>query len=210
VAADLDEAGAFLDELRDFRAEYTAAGNVTFNAKSGRHDDLISAAAVAAWRLTDGAGGFGPPTQFMASVCAGRADRTMRPPAPWVIGLDLGKVNDPTAICVMRKIRVDASEIAETPTVAGVTTAVHRLGNPESTIEAPPIEEQLEEQDRKTKLSLHGPISRGGPLAINFVPPAPAHRFELQPGSAEWRRQEDERLRYELLLNGRAPTEPER
>ena len=47
VQADLPEAAAFLGELRDFRVEYSASGNMTFNARHGRHDDMISAAAVA-------------------------------------------------------------------------------------------------------------------------------------------------------------------
>jgi hypothetical protein len=57
VHADIAEAGAFLEELRDFRVEYSASGHMTYNAKVGRHDDMVAAAAVAAWRLSDGAGG---------------------------------------------------------------------------------------------------------------------------------------------------------
>jgi hypothetical protein len=32
-------------------------------------------------------------------------------PAPWAIGLDLGKVHDPTAIVVMRRVSVDRPEL---------------------------------------------------------------------------------------------------
>ena len=36
-------------ELQDFKVEYTAAGNITFNARVGKHDDLLLALAIACW-----------------------------------------------------------------------------------------------------------------------------------------------------------------
>ena len=111
ISADLEEAMAFLEELRDFRVEYSASGSMTYNAKSGRHDDMVSAAAVAAWRLTDGSGGMGPPSEYLAAVMLGIASQVPRP-TPWAVGVDLGKVNDPTAIVVMRRISVDAPEFS--------------------------------------------------------------------------------------------------
>ena len=110
VHADLPEAGAFLEELRDFRVEYSAAGHMTYGAKSGRHDDMIAAAAVAAWRLSDGVGGWGPPSEHLAALALGIATANAFSRArPWVIGLDLGKVNDPTVIVVMRRTSVESS-----------------------------------------------------------------------------------------------------
>ena len=121
VHADIPEAGAFLEELRDFRVEYTANGNMTFNARSGRHDDMVSAAAVAAWRLSDGAGGWGPPSLYLAAIMTGVRDKSRYPrPARWAIGCDLGKIADPSVVLVMRRTSVSAPEleaIAEDPPI---------------------------------------------------------------------------------------------
>src|SRR5215831_9505793 len=114
VHADIPEAGAFLEELRDFRVEYSTSGHMTYNAKSGRHDDMVAAASVAAWRLSDGVGGWGPPSEHLAALALGIATAgTFSRARPWVIGLDLGKVNDPTAIVVMRRTSVESS-VAQT------------------------------------------------------------------------------------------------
>jgi hypothetical protein len=110
VHEQIEEASAFLAELRDFRVEYSASGHMTHNAKAGRHDDMISAAAVAAWRLSDGAVGWGPPTAELAAMVLGLGG-SHPGPAPWAIGLDLGKVHDPTAIVVMRRVTVDRPEL---------------------------------------------------------------------------------------------------
>jgi hypothetical protein len=38
-------------ELQDFRARFTEAGNATFNAREGAHDDLVLALALAVFGL---------------------------------------------------------------------------------------------------------------------------------------------------------------
>lgn len=53
-------------ELRDFRVKITAAANQTYGAKSGQHDDLVIAVALACW-----IGENAPPAPG-ASVVAGR------------------------------------------------------------------------------------------------------------------------------------------
>ena len=103
VHEQIEDAAAFLAELRDFRVEYSASGHMTHNAKAGRHDDMVSVAAVAAWRLSDGAVGWGPPSAELAAMVLGLGG-SHPGPAPWAIGLDLGKVHDPTAIVVMRRV----------------------------------------------------------------------------------------------------------
>lgn len=40
---------ALQDELKDFKRKVSEAGRVTFNARSGAHDDLVLAVAIAAW-----------------------------------------------------------------------------------------------------------------------------------------------------------------
>ena len=54
IQRELDEAETLVRELQDFRVEFTAAGHLTFNARSGKHDDLVLALAIAAWRAYGG------------------------------------------------------------------------------------------------------------------------------------------------------------
>jgi hypothetical protein len=65
IAADLALAEAFAQELREFRMTMTEAGNSTFNASSGQHDDLVLAVAIAIWHI-----------------------RTSRPTMSWVSGFE--------------------------------------------------------------------------------------------------------------------------
>jgi hypothetical protein len=53
VHKDLPEGRVLAEELRNFRAAYTEHGNLTFNARQGRHDDLLLATGLAAWYLED-------------------------------------------------------------------------------------------------------------------------------------------------------------
>jgi len=48
-AAALTEAGTMKDELLDFRRKLSDAGRATYAARTGKHDDLVLALAVAAW-----------------------------------------------------------------------------------------------------------------------------------------------------------------
>jgi hypothetical protein len=47
ILRELAEADTLVRELQDFRVEFSAAGHLTFNARSGKHDDLVLALAVA-------------------------------------------------------------------------------------------------------------------------------------------------------------------
>jgi hypothetical protein len=72
------EGPVLAEELRNFRAAYTEAGHLTFNARSGKHDDLLLATALAAWYLEDndrpGAGIF----DYYRRAAAGWADACER------------------------------------------------------------------------------------------------------------------------------------
>ncbi|KIZ38075.1 MULTISPECIES: hypothetical protein [Rhodopseudomonas] len=46
IAADIADAPALRDELKDFARAVSAAGRVSFNARSGSHDDLVLAVAI--------------------------------------------------------------------------------------------------------------------------------------------------------------------
>jgi hypothetical protein len=48
-AAELQEAGTLADELKDFRRKVSAAGRYSYEARVGRHDDLVLSVALALW-----------------------------------------------------------------------------------------------------------------------------------------------------------------
>ena len=48
-AASLTEAGAMQNELEDFRRKVSAAGRYSYEARVGKHDDLVLAVAIALW-----------------------------------------------------------------------------------------------------------------------------------------------------------------
>jgi hypothetical protein len=48
-AAELGEAHSLHEELKDFRRHVTTAGRATYQARTGRHDDLVLAVAIALW-----------------------------------------------------------------------------------------------------------------------------------------------------------------
>ena len=54
ILRELAEAETLVRELQDFRVEFTAAGHLTFNARTGKHDDLVLALAIAVWRAYGG------------------------------------------------------------------------------------------------------------------------------------------------------------
>jgi hypothetical protein len=50
IHSDLPDATALVNELQSFRADFTDTGYIKFNARSGAHDDLVLALAIALWR----------------------------------------------------------------------------------------------------------------------------------------------------------------
>jgi hypothetical protein len=48
-AAELLEAGAMKEELKDFKRKVSAAGRFQYEARVGRHDDLVLAVAIGLW-----------------------------------------------------------------------------------------------------------------------------------------------------------------
>jgi hypothetical protein len=100
ILRELAESETLVRELQDFRVDYTASGNLTFNARSGRHDDLVLALAIAVWRAHGGG---------MANI--GLFEWTRRQALgvaasepTYYVGLDLGQSRDPTAIAVVRRL----------------------------------------------------------------------------------------------------------
>ena len=52
-ASALSEADAMKDELLDFRRKLSDAGRATYAARTGRHDDLVLAVAIACWWINN-------------------------------------------------------------------------------------------------------------------------------------------------------------
>jgi hypothetical protein len=102
ILRELDEAETLVRELQDFRVDYTAAGHLTFNARAGKHDDLVLALAIAVWQAHGGGDAAWAYFEMMRQRMMGS---TAREPRHYV-GVDLGQSRDPTAIAVVR--RVDA------------------------------------------------------------------------------------------------------
>ncbi len=50
-AADLAEAALMAEELKDFRRKVSAAGRYSYEARVGKHDDLVLAVAIGLWAL---------------------------------------------------------------------------------------------------------------------------------------------------------------
>jgi hypothetical protein len=50
IQKNLAEAETLVRELQDFRVQYSDSGFMTFNARQGKHDDLVLALAIAVWK----------------------------------------------------------------------------------------------------------------------------------------------------------------
>ena len=53
-SAGLADAPALADELKDFRRKVSEAGRATYSARTGAHDDLVLAVAIALWFAKSG------------------------------------------------------------------------------------------------------------------------------------------------------------
>jgi hypothetical protein len=105
ILRELDEAEILVRELQDFRMEFTAAGHLTFNARSGKHDDLVLALAIATWRAHGGGIAYWGLLEFMRREASGSLASDPR----YFVGVDLGQSRDPTAIAVVRRIEQPGS-----------------------------------------------------------------------------------------------------
>src|SRR5215813_7038573 len=110
IQRELNEAETLARELQDFRCEFTAAGHLTFNARSGRHDDLVLALAIAIWRAHGGGMTSYGIFEYYRILATGGNFSDPR----YVIGVDLGQSRDPTAIAVVRRVDPVVEPIAVT------------------------------------------------------------------------------------------------
>ena len=112
ILRELVEAETLVRELQDFRIDFTAAGHLSLNARSGKHDDLVLALAIAVWRAHGG----GMASWGMFELTRQRALGSAASEPRYYVGVDLGQSRDPTAIAVVR--RVDPPRPAPEPTYA--------------------------------------------------------------------------------------------
>ena len=112
IHREIPDAPALVRELQDYRIEYTPSGKLTFNARAGKHDDLVLALAIAV-RVARGdyMSSFG---FFELTRQRYHQHRGIPLPDREVIGVDLGQSRDPTAIAVVR--RVEQSVVAHSST----------------------------------------------------------------------------------------------
>jgi hypothetical protein len=79
IHKDLPDALALVSELQDFRVNFTETGYATFNARSGKHDDLVLALAIALWRAHGDHSSFDNWAEFIRKsaglAAAGRANQ---------------------------------------------------------------------------------------------------------------------------------------
>jgi len=99
IAKELADAPALVEELGNFRATVTESGRWTYGARSGAHDDLVLALAIALWRAHGG------DVPGMAAFDYMRLQkRTAGTRSEFFVGVDLGQSSDSTAIAVVEKI----------------------------------------------------------------------------------------------------------
>ena len=109
IQKSLPEASVLMGELLDYRIQYTSAGHLTFNAREGRHDDLVLALAIACYR----AAGDGVRYSGLMDYYRRRSGRVADP--QYFIGVDLGQARDPTALCVVRRVEYPTPEEVRDP-----------------------------------------------------------------------------------------------
>jgi hypothetical protein len=111
----LPDAGTLARELSDFRIAFTQSGNMTFNARSGKHDDLLLATALAVWAAQGGGMSNYGIFELYRIKAGGR-------PNMLHIGLDLGQAHDNTALSIIRRVDdplpsdYERMPVEETPT----------------------------------------------------------------------------------------------
>ncbi|HYM71628.1 MAG TPA: hypothetical protein VET89_01515, partial [Stellaceae bacterium] len=101
ILRELPEAETLVRELQDYKVEFSPTGHLTFNARTGRHDDLVLALAIACWRARGGGMASRGLYEFYRAAAAEVEGRELQRD-DYVVGLDLGQARDPTAICVVR------------------------------------------------------------------------------------------------------------
>jgi hypothetical protein len=143
--------------MQDFRVEFTASGTLTFNARSGKHDDLVLALAIACWRAYDGGAGMGIYRYYERLARGEEQPRT-------VVGVDLGQSRDPTAIAVVRRVPVSRVE-ERAPRPALVEQAARpRVETTYAPGSLEYMQQQLEQQEARQRAAAEAAADPGCPI----------------------------------------------
>jgi hypothetical protein len=87
IQRELAEAETLVRELQDFRVEFSPTGHLTFNARAGKHDDLVLALAIAVWRAYGG----GMESYGIWEATRRRAMGSRASEPRYFVGVDLGQ-----------------------------------------------------------------------------------------------------------------------
>jgi hypothetical protein len=195
---------ALRHEMEIFRPEVTPGGRETWNAARSGHDDLLTAAALCAWYAQqDDMSNWG-----LYELARMRAQRSEDTHEDFVVGVDIGQSNDPTALAVMSRLD------GEDPRGDRHFEDVEPPAQPESTAEAEGYVgsaewfRDLDEAQKRAAAEGGQPLS--GALALNAAPPRQSRYVDPpQPGNTEWFAVETEKSRFATLLSGRDPSPDE-
>ena len=122
----LADAPALVAELQSFRAEISASGFWRFGARSGKHDDLVLATAIALWRSHGDTcfSGWGTFEYYRQQYGNGGVDREptalpppvepIEPPAPPPLGPDFGYSVAPDAQLALVTLKAPSGTSAAT------------------------------------------------------------------------------------------------
>jgi hypothetical protein len=171
----LAEADALVRELSDFRVQYTAAGNIGFVARSGRHDDLVLALAIALWRAEGGGMAGHGIFEYYRQEATGQATSMF-------VGVDLGQSHDPTAICVLRKVESPAPQDLGEP----LSPRIYEPGSAEERRTAAPVPPSAQWRQKFDAALVRETPSHPDVPGRDFEPA----RREYAKGSLEWAAQQ--------------------
>ena len=179
VHGDLKDWPVLKREMEIFRPEITPSGRETWHAAGSGHDDLLTAAALCAWYAQhDDMNSWGN-YALVRRRAAVLGNDTM--PEEFVVGVDIGQSNDPTAIAVMS--RIDGPN-------PRTDRHFEPVAQPESTVDGSDYvgsEAWLADLDEQQKRAVATGSTMTGPLALTPPRPLPYVPEPPQPGSAESR-----------------------
>jgi hypothetical protein len=112
IQKELPEAKILVGELMDFRVQYTPAGHLTFNAREGKHDDLVLALAIACYRAAGDGVAYAGLLDWYRQQAAPQKDTR------YFVGVDLGQSRDPSAVAVVRRIDCPSPAEVRDPEIA--------------------------------------------------------------------------------------------
>jgi hypothetical protein len=184
ILRSLPDSEVLIRELNDFRVQYTAAGNLGFSARSGRHDDLVLALAIAIWRAEGGGMASWGMWELMRQQATGAT-------TSFFIGVDLGQSRDPTAIAIVRKVDSPTpQDLIEMPVVTR-EPRIYQPGSVEAARTASTVPPSADWAKRYNEMLIRETPDHPDVPARSFEPVnGPNAKKEFAPGSVEYAAQQ--------------------